>query len=63
MSWPAVLGERPRGSRIDDRRPVHISTSPETGPFRPATTLAPKPTGLAATSPAAMLLRTRALMR
>ena len=33
MNRPGLLGERPRGSRIDDRRPTHISASPETAIF------------------------------
>jgi hypothetical protein len=57
------LGERLRGSRIDDRRPTHISTSPETNHFRPATTPAPSPPGVAATPPPAALLRTLVPMR
>jgi hypothetical protein len=63
MSRPARLGERPRDSRIDDRGPAHLSASPESGPFRPATTLAPAPTGLLANLSAAALLRTQAPMR
>jgi hypothetical protein len=55
MSPLGRLGERLRGSRIDDHRPAHISASPETGRFGSATTLAP--------SPASTLLRTLAPMR
>ena len=63
MSRLCRLGERPRGVRIDDRRPAHIWASPEPGYFRPAPTTAPSPAGLAATPSAAALLRTLAPMR
>jgi hypothetical protein len=63
MSPLCPLGERLSGSRIDDRRPTHISASPEPNHFRPATTPAPSPAGVAATPPPAALLRTLAPMR
>jgi hypothetical protein len=63
MSQLCRLGQRLRGSRIDDRRPTPIWASPETGHFRPATTPVPSRAGLAAIPPPAALLRTLALMR
>jgi hypothetical protein len=63
MSRSSVIGERPSGSRIDDLGSTHISVSPETGLFWPATTRAPSAAGLAATPPGSALLHTRAPMR
>jgi hypothetical protein len=63
MSLRGPLGERLRGSRIDDHRPTHISASPETGHFRPAAASASSPTGPAAIPPVTALLRTRPPMR
>ncbi len=57
MTRSARIGERPSAFRIDDRRPAHMSVSPETDHFRPATTPAPSPAGFAATPPAAALQR------
>jgi hypothetical protein len=63
MTYRTPVGERPRGARIDDRRPAHISASPETDHFRPVTTAAPCPARLAGASPASVLLRTLAPIR
>jgi hypothetical protein len=63
MSRSSVVGERPRGSRIDDLGSTHIAVSPETGLFRPATPRAPSAAGLAATPPISAPFHTQAPMR
>ena len=63
MTRSARIDERPSASRIDDRRPAHISASLNPTIFGQQPPPVPSPAGFTATPPAVALLRTLAPMR